>query len=147
MFRGPLTYIKNFEQLLLLGRFLYPKQDLPEVGGGLVLLPDGDVDGVTNQPSSQLFCALRDGRRHKQGLPFFWDLLQHLQHLLLEAHLQHGVHLHNTTTKVETLGDYRFHSRHIFLLLAFCFFSLSLNKTIYFRLYIGTGLKLETFKS
>lgn len=97
--KGPLTYMKNFKQLLLLGRFLHPKQDLPQVGGGLVLLPDGDVDGVTNQPSSQLFYPFRDGRRHEQALPLLWDLLQHLQHLLLEAHLQHGVHLHSATTE------------------------------------------------
>lgn len=83
----PLTYIKNFKQLLLLGGLLHPKQDLPQVGGGLVLLPDGDVDGVTNQPGSQLLCPSGDGRRYKQALPLLWDLLQHLQHLLLEAHL------------------------------------------------------------
>lgn len=116
--KGQLTYIKNFEQLLLFGRFLYPKQDLPEVGRGLVLLPDGDVDRVTNQTSCQLFGPFRDRCRHEKGLPLFWDLLQHLQHLLLEAHLQHGVHLHSTSKKeskrranVKTLGDHQFHAR------------------------------------
>lgn len=88
-----MTYVENLKQLLLFGRFLYPKQDLSDVGARLVLLPNSDTYRVTDQPGSQLLRPGGDGGRRQKSLMFFWDLLKNLQNLLLEAHLQHSVHL------------------------------------------------------
>lgn len=87
------TYIQNFKQFPLLGGFLHPQHNLPHIRTGLILFPDSNADRVVNQSCSKLLSPCRDSCRHQQCLRFFRYLLQNLQHLLLEAHFQHGVDL------------------------------------------------------
>ena len=90
--RSP-THVQDFKQFFLFGWLFHPQDDLAHAGAGQVPLSGGDRHGVSQELAGELLYTGRDRGRRQDGLTVMRQLLQNVKHLLLKAHLQHGVSL------------------------------------------------------